>query len=936
MKKIVFSMCLLLLGLIIGCSQGFDSDGNDIDDSKEVLVPTSIEALQQIVDYYFFTKPNSDMANIPNDEKVTPEMVEKRKAAFPDLIINTENIRDMSFLFSLMEDGAENLFNGPVESWDTKNVTNMQGAFLGAQQFNRNIGSWNTSNVTNMSGTFAGATSFDQDISSWDVSNVVDMRMMFTEAESFNQPVKSWNTRNVVNMGNMFLGAISFNQDISDWDISSVVDMGYMFAGALNFDQDLSSWNVIGKLTDNMFLSTPMENKLDWHPEGCACGVGSHMIEFDANNNGIDDSYESFTFDHKKALENFIKYYFFTSDGRQKRKSEFFNTLDINTQHITDMGGLFDVDSYHSSFLSNYTGGNPFNGDISHWDVGNVGNMDSLFSGAEYFNQDISDWDVSNVTNMKNMFDHAIVFNQDISSWDVSSATTMEMMFDFASSFNQDISSWDVSRVTSMKNMFRGATSFNQDLSSWDATRINTENMFLTTPMEDRYEWHPQGCNCGAELDGDKNGFDDRREASVVLKDSAGFKNFINYYVFPSEYRVSVDERLKRAEAFDIITLDTSNVRDMSRLLYSSSSLHDFNSDVSDWDVSNVVNMREMFVRADLFNQDISSWDVGNVTSMKGMFTYASNFNQDISGWDISNVTDMQNMFKGAKSFYQDLSSWDVTEISTGDMFLDTPMQDKYEWHPKGCRCGMELDGNKNIIDDRLEGSFIMRDREDLKNFIDYYVFPSSYSLGIKEREQRLEVLNTFALDTQLVWDMRSIFEAPRVGTENRFNNDISDWNVSGATTMKRMFAGAKIFNQDISSWDVSNTTNMDNMFVGADAFNQYIGNWDVGNVTNMSGMFKSADAFNQYIGNWDVLRVIDMSNMFEGARFFNQDISSWDIRNVSDMSYMFNGATSFYQDLSSWDAKGKRTQSMFDGTPMQQKGEWHPMRCRCWSAGHY
>jgi surface protein len=44
------------------------------------------------------------------------------------------------------------------------------------------------------------------------------------------------------------------------------------------------------------------------------------------------------------------------------------------------------------------------------------------------------------------------------------------------------------------------------------------------------------------------------------------------------------------------------------------------------------------------FNQDISNWDVSNVTDMRRMFSGCFRFNQDIGGWDVSKVTDMQEM----------------------------------------------------------------------------------------------------------------------------------------------------------------------------------------------------------------------------------------------------------------------------------------------------
>jgi len=37
------------------------------------------------------------------------------------------------------------------------------------------------------------------------------------------------------------------------------------------------------------------------------------------------------------------------------------------------------------------------------------------------------------------------------------------------------------------------------------------------------------------------------------------------------------------------------------------------------------------------FNGDISEWDVSNVINMESMFEYSS-FNQDISNWNVDNV----------------------------------------------------------------------------------------------------------------------------------------------------------------------------------------------------------------------------------------------------------------------------------------------------------
>jgi surface protein len=70
-----------------------------------------------------------------------------------------------------------------------------------------------------------------------------------------------------------------------------------------------------------------------------------------------------------------------------------------------------------------------------------------------------------------------------------------------------------------------------------------------------------------------------------------------------------------------------------------------FNQDISNWNISNVLNMSAMFYQATSFNQNISSWNTSNVTNMYGMFYQATSFDQNLGNWNISKVTDMEYMF---------------------------------------------------------------------------------------------------------------------------------------------------------------------------------------------------------------------------------------------------------------------------------------------------
>ena len=48
---------------------------------------------------------------------------------------------------------------------------------------------------------------------------------------------------------------------------------------------------------------------------------------------------------------------------------------------------------------------------------------------------------------------------------------------------------------------------------------------------------------------------------------------------------------------------------------------------------------------------NISNWDVSWVTNMKELFSGKESFNSDISRWDVSNVTNMEHMFYGALAY---------------------------------------------------------------------------------------------------------------------------------------------------------------------------------------------------------------------------------------------------------------------------------------------
>lgn len=104
----------------------------------------------------------------------------------------------------------------------------------------------------------------------------------------------------------------------------------------------------------------------------------------------------------------------------------------------------------------------------------------------------------------------------------------------------------------------------------------------------------------------------------------------------------AIREEIKRQGSHaDLNCIDTSAIKNMRELF---KKFKTFNGDISEWNVSNVTDMADMFNGSD-FDGDISRWDVSNVKDMTGMFD-SSRFRGDISGWNVDNVECFFPMFR--------------------------------------------------------------------------------------------------------------------------------------------------------------------------------------------------------------------------------------------------------------------------------------------------
>ena len=297
-----------------------------------------------------------------------------------------------------------------------------------------------------------------------------------------------------------------------------------------------------------------------------------------------------------------------------------------------------------------------------------------------------------------------------------------------------------------------------------------------------------------------------------------------------------------------------------------------FNSNIGNWDVSNVTNMNSLFRGAQSFNNGDTGNDgnapliwnsaTSHVTNMRDLFNSDYAFNQFIGAWDVSAVQDMGGMFSNASSFNNGDTGNDGNAPLTWSSGTGTSQVTDTTLMFYGDAAFNQFIGNWDVSSLQYAGTMFSFD----------YVFNNG-------------------------------------DTGNDGNAPLA-WN-SGTGTSKMqdtswMFYSDHAFNQDISNWDVSSVTNMEAMFYNASNFN--------------NGFHTGSNSPIPLAWGSKTSHVITMGYMFENSAF-DQDISSWDVSGVdtsgSSMQNMFSGDTlstaNYDALLDAWSNQGVNDQIVLD-----------------------
>lgn len=622
---------------------------------------------------------------------------------------DTSNIESMRQMFMYTP------FNQDIGDWDVSKVKNF-GQMFTHTPFNRDISGWDMSSATRTESMF-DSSPFNQDISGWNFENLEDSAFMFDKAANFNQDISSWNMAKVKYAQGMFRDAVSFNQDLSNWNTENLVIAQQMFKGAISFDQNIGSWN-IEKVT-NM--------------DGMFAGVTLSSSNYDniLNSWSLQNIQSSVEFDGGDSQ-------YCQSQEVRQRMQDAFGWVIVDGGKIADCD-LSDPDSdfalrFNTGGDAVQYNGNEFLVDNNFLGSGSVLKRPQTGLPEPYqsfrFNRDLRMFyniplhDGDYIVNLyfaelwfgatdggsggigSRIFDVNMEGQLTEDNLDVFSEVGAEtvLMKSYTVNISDGVLNIDFDSrsqvggsghpiINAIEILSKGNEEMRPFITTWEA-RSNQNNQ-VTIPTEGSGYNYTVKWGDGS-VDSNVTGDITHRYTSsgtYSVSISGEFPRLFfaydsnNYGLFKSVDQWGDIIWINMESAFDaygeieILAEDTPNLNAVTSMKRMFADVNIFiNDKINEWDVSNVVDMSELFYNSD-FNQEIGNWDVKNVQKMKGMFGH-SNFNGNIQNWEVQNVTDMQEMFIDTP-FNQNIGDWNVSNVSNmSQMFRSAPFdQDISNWN---------------------------------------------------------------------------------------------------------------------------------------------------------------------------------------------------------------------------------------------------------------
>ena len=316
-----------------------------------------------------------------------------------------------------------------------------------------------------------------------------------------------------------------------------------------------------------------------------------------------------------------------------------------NDERLTKITGIDKIDTSQIFNMDDlfYGCNNITSLKLNNWDVSKVTSMDYIFGYCSSLKSlSLAGWDVSSCESLEGLFYHCLNMTTtgDLSSWDVSSSVSFSHLFDGCTKLRNvgDLSSWAVGdQCTDLSYMFSSCSRLSGigDLSSWDVDHVTSfSHLFNDAP------------SLGYEGVSEWNVSDQCTDLSYMFCGNT------------------------LPESFDLTDWDVSNVINMGHMFENVASVVSYN--ISGWDTSHLEDAASMFGytgTTELSKLEtvtgIDTIDTSSLRDISGIFYEDQFFNGDLSGWNTANLEDISYAFYGTYRFdTAKLKHWNVSNVS--------------------------------------------------------------------------------------------------------------------------------------------------------------------------------------------------------------------------------------------------------------------------------
>ena len=862
-----------------------------------------------------------------------------------------------------------------VSNWDVSNVIDMRYIFRGCTSLANLIGieSWNTNNLTNGADMFAECHNLTSlDLSKWGTGNLSTMYDMFWDCTSLKTlDVSGVNVNSVINLDWTFSDCISLetlklngwkiNDTIADGDINEIF-AAYNYSGNTKLktiEMINSDYKSINKIIQylptrsaNSYgtiyiygvdsidkVNTTTANSKYWNISNVAIEDNSKLMmeyTFDKSIYDLIPYTSGFTYHYKDTVDdnnaniitrkvysyNPLRYVRFgkMNDGIDEPTNQTRSLLTIeylDTSNLSDMGYLFsyctnlnyvntsnwDVSNVNSLYYTFAYCKSLTNLDVSNWDIRNVNSLYYTFAYCYSLTTiDVSNWDVSNVTNMSATFYYCdSLTNLNVSNWDVSNVTYMNYMFSYCKSLSmlKGVENWDVSNVTNMTELFYHCKFGELNLSNWDVS--NVTNM----------RWMFGDCYMLRTLD--VTGWDTRNVTNM-------------YAMFGHDYVDDADDlygcrRLVKIKGIE--DWDVSNVIDMGEMFNGCKSIESLNlskwktSSLGKFDVPSLSSYYDLYCTfwecTSLKELDLSNWDVSNVTRLDWIFCDCISLETlKLNGWHLNKATIFHDLF--ALYEYTGCPNLKTVEMNNSDYSSVNKIISELPTRTENNPGDFYVVGIDNLaqVDTNTANSKYWNIMS--RSLMVQYKFNNSITSNLLP-VFNAEFTNYEVVDDNIEGNMvtRSIYNdifPTSISFEGQTSlNEVLSIDTRNMTSAYNLFYNCtNLTYVNFRNSDFSKMTTIERMFtycsnlVEIDGLNEL----DVSNVDNMGGIFSDCSKIQKLdVRDWDVSKVTNFGAVFRRCSLLTKlDVSRWNTSNGVIMSGIFTNCSGLTQlDVSNWTA---------------------------------